>query len=82
MEDDQGLVNVVDWISVKDRLPEKNQFVLTYNNSGNGYHPQDVQRFYDTYISNNETKERSPIFSELSIGVTHWMPLPKPPKEG
>lgn len=61
-----------EWISVKDRLPEKDQDVLCYSNKNGGY------KFfgYRGYIS-GEWMEGG----VLHIGdVTHWMPLPKPPK--
>ena len=67
------------WISVKDRLPENSNEVLTYGNglirvmclldhgSGDG----DYLVWEDDYG----------YYEELD-NVTHWMPLPEPPKEG
>lgn len=57
------------WVSVEDRLPELGKDVLTIKPSGNCK----VLRFetdclwYDSY-------------SEWDKGVTHWKPLPEPPK--
>jgi hypothetical protein len=54
------------WISVKDRLPEKDGEYLTYcNDSKNGN--IDVDPFFDDCYP---------------YGVTHWQPLPAPPGTG
>lgn len=54
------------WISVKDRLPEKDEYVLCFCNIGDGF--QAIFHY---------GKERK--FD--GTAVTHWMPLPEPPKE-
>ncbi len=54
------------WISVKDRLPEKDEYVLCFCNIGDGF--QAIFHY---------TKERK--FD--GTAVTHWMPFPKPPEE-
>lgn len=53
------------WISVKDRLPEKDEYVLCFCNIGDGF--QAIFHY---------GKERK--FN--GTAVTHWMPLPKPPE--
>jgi Protein of unknown function (DUF551) len=62
----------MEWISIKDRLPENQSTVLIY---GNGY---DVQYFEDNGFYDFE------IDYEFSVNktenVTHWMPLPIPPE--
>lgn len=61
-------VTVREWISVKDRLPNKPMKCLVYTKRGDccGY---DIlyynQGFYSQYDN-----------------VTHWMPLPEPPEVG
>lgn len=56
------------WVSVKDRLPEKDGFYLAwYTFKGNG-HTRDI--FY--YNSGHG--------ASLSSAITHWMPLPTPPE--
>lgn len=60
-------VTVQEWISVEDRLPDKPMRCLVYTKRG-GYCGYDI-----TYYNQG-------FYSEYSK-VTHWMPLPKPPKE-
>ena len=58
------------WISVKERLPERNEWVLTYYEDG----MQRVKK-YDI--------DGFPILLTIGlewVSVTHWMPLPEPPK--
>lgn len=63
-----------EWISVKNRLPEKDTAVLCYYD---GY--LDVMEYW--YDEDNG----KPVFynppSPPSENVTHWMPLPKPPED-
>lgn len=75
-----------EWISVKDRLPEKylpmskrNYLVIVQEIRGGFLHNDthfEIAEFRDTMIDAN-------YFSIKTNGiVTHWMPLPEPPKEG
>lgn len=58
----------MEWISVKDRLPEIKQGVIVWL-SEKGFNEHNVAKTtYDKYGFN------------LS-NVTHWMPLPTPPSE-
>jgi Protein of unknown function (DUF551) len=63
-----------EWISVKDRLPEESQDALAFDDCGvihmAIYSPEGlVYRWHcDTY-------------GLYPHEVTHWMPLPEPPKE-
>jgi hypothetical protein len=69
------------WISVKERLPERNCEVLAYygfereGSDDLGYMSMGVLAYY--------AYDRIPHFQHESSGarVTHWMPLPEPPKE-
>ena len=60
------------WISVDDKLPATRKTVLIYDEYegvSTGYYDSDYAKFRsieDTYRTCN---------------VTHWMPLPDPPKE-
>lgn len=61
-----------DWISVKDRLPERADDYLVY--------------FDDGFITTTSytADENGEMDWELWAGSgepTHWMPLPEPPKE-
>ena len=59
------------WISVEDKLPEKDGRYLIRYKSGK------VKRTFvgDWYVLNNEWG------SIRNAEVTHWMPLPAPPQE-
>lgn len=64
-------VTIQKWIPVTERLPENNtRNVVCYIN------PIDGEK---TVSSDVFWKERWVRFGEY---VTHWMPLPEPPKEG
>lgn len=56
----------MEWISVNDRLPQIGKPVLGFESENR----------IGVWIINS--REDYPIFSEF---VTHWMPLPEPPKE-
>lgn len=57
-----------EWISVEERLPEKNVRVLVYIKSSRSYTRFDTDRLDDRG------------FVRWFNDVTHWMPLPEPPK--
>ena len=61
------LLKAHSWISVKDKLPKEGKDVLVWNDYGFCYVDE---------IENG--KWRNPGGYS---GNTHWMPLPKPPKE-
>ena len=63
------------WISVKDRLPEKNgRYLCRYEQEVYG----EVCRCTDFGMFDSNIGEKGNWF----VGkVTHWMPLPEPPKE-
>lgn len=59
-----------DWISVKDRLPEPETYVLVHSYGGR----YDVLRLL-------EDSKRGWYPGGLGLGwTTHWMPLPAPPE--
>lgn len=60
-----------EWISVKDRLPEKKGRYLICDHKGN-IHILNHCNFYASPFGVSET-------NEWYFGVTHWMPLPEPP---
>lgn len=61
-----------EWISVKDRLPEGYKDVLVCFENSSGYHV-DIT-FYSDKLDYGEGWY-------LTADITHWMPLPEPPKE-
>ena len=69
--------NALEWVSVKERLPEKDTLVLCIGAKGGLFVGKNL-RLYEgenvayCYVPN----------SRISRNATHWMPLPEPPKEG
>ena len=72
-------VTVQEWISVKDRLPEEGEYVLCVLKGFNYGGKIQVCKF----VLADKFKDK-PYFEHFRNGfpsVTHWMPLPEPPKE-
>ena len=69
------------WISVKDKLPDEGVQVLTINNPTQ-QHPEYkldyIVKFYKAYPELYIWARR--LCNEYEE-VTHWMPLPEPPKD-
>lgn len=64
------------WISVKDRLPKKDQEILVYRGHHSG-----LMNVY-TYIGDNEWEDDYGYWGRTDDeGITHWMLLPAPPTE-
>ena len=65
------------WISVTERLPEVGGTYLVYTNRGSVYasHFYEKKVFRDDYVREPQWSQRG------KMKVTHWMPLPEPPKE-
>ena len=59
---------MAEWISVKDRLPEDEKSVLVITKNGK------------PWVAHYDLKWRGWRTSG-STTITHWMPLPEPPKE-
>lgn len=71
-------VTVQKWISVKDRLPEEGEYVLCVLRGFNYGGKIQVCKF----VPADKFKDK-PYFEHFRNGypsVTHWMPLPQPPK--
>lgn len=69
---------VQEWISVKDRLPEEGEYVLCVLKGFNYGGKIQVCKF----VPADKFKDK-PYFEHFRNGfpsVTHWMPLPHPPK--
>lgn len=64
------------WISVKERLPKRNQNVLLFTKRDFKEDDKVVKGWRDAYgFASAECHEEEDIFP------THWMPLPEPPKQ-
>lgn len=59
------------WIPVKDRLPEKRKWVLCFCQAN----------IIDVLRYENAEWHHDPTHVYMFEFVTHWMPLPEPPKE-
>lgn len=63
----------MEWISVEDRLPENYQEVIVFVDAANAkeiYMAQYMNLSFNILVSGNH-----------SNFITHWMPLPEPPKQ-
>ena len=82
-------VTVQEWISVDDRLPERDKEVLLIVHGWEDrlyytgcLHRQESERSWLTGIESKASDWKIWGFSYLREPiVTHWMPLPEPPKE-
>lgn len=71
-------VTMQEWISVNDRLPEEGEYVLCVLKGFNYGGKIQVCKF----VPADKFKDK-PYFEHFRNGfpsVTHWMPLPHPPK--
>ena len=75
-------VTVQEWISVKDKLPPYNRNVLVYRpnmamkilvDTYDGYYGDDDDEWYEGWALYGGDTHGNPV-------ITHWMPLPHPPK--
>lgn len=70
------------WISVEERLPEAKLCVLGYGVRSRAYNePDPFAGVHDVY-TRGEDEGWLTYWNRESVDVTHWMPLPEPPKEG
>ena len=67
-------VTVQEWISVKDRLPEAGGYVVCIAKRN------PFSRFIPIVARIEKNGWVNPITEQYISEVTHWMPLPKPPK--
>jgi hypothetical protein len=62
----------MDWISVKDRLPEEDDDYLVYGEDHRGF----IFTGCDWFVVDCKDWWNNPHGQ-----VTHWMPLPEPPED-
>ena len=67
-------VTVQDWISVEDELPEVGGYVVCIAKRN------PFSRFMPMVARIEKNGWVNPITEQYISEVTHWMPLPKPPK--
>ena len=67
-------VTVQEWISVKDRLPENDQWTLCFMKDKSF----GTFRVFQWNYIDWQWNDGNEWFDEKD--VTHWMPMPKPPK--
>lgn len=66
-----------EWISVKDRLPERGVFVLlSYAKKC-----RNPTQFAKNTMAVGRYDYGMFLVEGCEVSVTHWMPLPEPPKE-
>jgi len=63
----------VEWISVNDKLPDKEVYVLVYSKE-KGY----AIMYYTGYFWESWDSDSDSI--QILHDITHWMPLPEPPE--
>ena len=66
-------VTVQQWIPVSERLPERYKYVLLWDA---------MDRDIFMGVLDDKREWYIPGYSGELFIVTHWMPLPEPPKEG
>ena len=59
------------WVSVEERLPEQRDAYLVATEDGDVYDAEFIPSVKQWWIDD-----------DLRLDVTHWQPLPEPPKEG
>lgn len=73
---------MMEWISVKDRLPEDNLIVLFAYAPGTKYVRMGFYRKNEGWhLLTGILFSRVRLAPEQNCYVTHWMCLPEPPKE-
>ncbi len=65
---------MTEWISIKEGLPSKDTCVIVYSKEGD-VDMADLDGAFNIFMSHT-----SGDYQEALHGVTHWMPLPEPPK--
>jgi len=80
----------MDWISVKDRLPDTNTMVQGYDpdlaftderDGSRGYGATRAAGVRHCYIRSGSKIFAPEGHNSNKSTITHWMPLPEPPKQ-
>ena len=70
------------WISVKDRLPDKFDYVLCYCKTTTGEGNEFMFGAYHNDTWWLKTCRTYATLEQLQMRVMYWMPLPEPPRVG
>ena len=70
-----GGIKMSKWISVKDKMPEPSRYVACIAKRN------PFSRFMPMVARIEKNGWANPITEQYISEVTHWMPLPEPPKE-
>lgn len=70
-----GGIKMSKWISVKDKMPQPGRYVACIAKRN------PFSRFMPMVARIEKNGWANPITEQYISEVTHWMPLPEPPKE-
>ncbi len=70
----------MEWINVKDRLPSKYGYYLTFSTQSRGVSIKANYQNLRYYPKEKKFTNHVGRINDFEP-VTHWMPLPEPPKE-
>lgn len=81
----------MEWIRVKDRLPEIYDFVLVFSNNPGTNEPRPIAiaRYNSEnweFLGHSGLDWACGAYQDIEyhidgLDITHWMPLPEPPKQ-
>lgn len=66
----------MEWVKANEQKPRQQQRVLVWHANWPANSDQPYTAVYDNLIGWADVRR-----GKISPGVTHWMPLPEPPKE-
>ena len=70
-----GGIKMSEWISVKDKMPQPGRYVACIAKRN------PFSRFMPMVARIEKNGWANPIAEQYISEVTHWLPLPEPPKE-
>lgn len=69
-----------EWISVEDRLPIDNKPILLYQKVKHSQFKQVIGAYDNGKFNSYESEFNDDLYKGYYNKITHWMPLPQPPK--
>lgn len=75
------------WVSVDDRLPDRNECIDIWGHLSAGYNQGDESRICDVFYNHTNNywwhyNDDQVVQIVKGFNVTHWQSLPLPPSEG